>query len=73
MTSLNFSVWLRLSSPKDDYRLDYKKMLHDIRFRAPLVLISDVSIPKRLVALLAFVSPGLVIYILEMKKRAHVR
>lgn len=72
LTSLSFSVWMRLSMSKDKYPDDYNKMLRDIRFKAPWVLISDVSMSKKISAIFAIVSPAFIIHILEAKKKINV-
>lgn len=72
LTSLSFSMWMRLSNSNNKYPDDYKKMLRDIRFKAPWVMVSNVGITKKISAMIAIVSPSIIIRILESRKKLDV-
>lgn len=71
LTSLSFSVWMKLSRVEKKYPNDYSKMLHVIRFKAPWVMIGDAGMSKKALAILAAISPRLVVYTLESKRKSN--
>lgn len=74
ITSVSFSVWMKASKSENKYSEEYKKMLHDIRHRAPRILVSEVGIGKKVSAIVALLSPKSLVYTLQLKKKvkSHV-
>lgn len=73
ITSLNFAVWLKMSTSKGEYVAEYKKMLRDVRLKAPLIIPANVSAARKVAAVVGFVSPKFLVAILELKKKMYVR
>lgn len=69
ITSLSFSVWMRVAGAQGEYPEDYKKMVRDIRGKAPLVFVANVGLGKKLSAAVALVAPRFMIWALEMKRK----
>lgn len=68
ITSLSFAVWAKSAKANNVYSDDYRKMLRDIRSRAPMVLIANVGMSKKISAVIALLSPKLIVKLLEIRK-----
>ena len=73
LTSLSFAVWTRLAGAEGRYSEDYRKMLREVRTHALRVTVSNVGVGKKVSAVLSFISPSLMIRMLELKRRRNVR
>lgn len=73
LTSLSFAVWTRLAGAENRYSEDYRKMLREVRTHALRVTASSVGVGKKVSAVLSFISPSLMIRMLELKRRRNVR
>lgn len=69
LTSLNFSVWMKVARADQEHIEYYRQMSREIRSKALWVFISRINLKRKLPALLAILSPKLAVYVLGLRRK----